>query len=164
MQNDDLPFDLDDLSEMLFGEHSATRHTYKAKWVDYFWDEWFTGAIVSATLDDAIDLAESDGPDTAELESVEGPDGHAWCLSSGHTVREARVLVETPAGLVEETIAALTHEMALDTAALLFGDTCTVLGVQEGTRLQWTERPDDAFLDRPDLPAGWAWARAGGAR
>ena len=163
MHDDDLPFDLSDLNHLLFGEDAEERNTYEAKWVDHFWDTWFTGAIVSATLDDAVDIAVNEGPEGAELESVRGPDGHSYGMS-GHTVREAQVLVDTANGLVEEIIPSLTFEMTVDLAELLFRDSGTVLGVQEGDRVQWLFHPDDGFHDRPDLPVGWAWARPGGAR
>jgi hypothetical protein len=76
-------------------------------------------------------------------------------VSGGHKVRAARVLVDTDDGLIEETIAALTWEMAIDVAQLMFGTNGLVLGVQEGVNRHWVIDVADEFFDRSDLPVGW---------
>ena len=157
--DEDQPIDLGKLEELLFGEHDETRHTYSATWIDLFWDEVVRGAVLARDLTEAVELAGENGPDGLQVNSIDGPDGQSWCLRGGHSVRQARVLIDTPTGLVDEEIPALTFEMAVDIAALLFGPGSVVLGVQDDTNLRWLEHPDEEFYDRPDLPAGWSWAR-----
>jgi hypothetical protein len=69
------------------------------------------------------------------------------------------VLIETESGLIEETIGALTWQMAMDLAHLMFGSTSEVLGIQEGGDSLWMSEPDDEFFDRTDLPVGWSYPR-----
>lgn len=161
--NDETPeIDVAEIERMLFGDQpdKPERHQYDAVWVNHFWDDDIRGAVFATDIEEAQVLGEANGPEGCVLDSVSGPDGHAWLLSGGHEVCAARVLLDTTDGLVEETIPALTFEMALDLAEAMVGEAGEVLGVQESDRLQWMFNPDEEFYDRPDLPIGWSWGRA----
>lgn len=148
-------FSQDEIEAMLFGREGEERHAYDAVWVDHFWDDRIEGTVFAATIDEAIERGLAGDAEGLPIDTIQGPDGQAFVLSGGHTVRAARVLIETEGRLVEETIAALTWEMAIDIAELMFGPHGEVLGIQEGAERRWLFPRDDAFRARPDLPVGW---------
>lgn len=134
------------------------RHPYDAVWSDLFWSFTTTGSVFATDLEAAIAQGLDQDADGLPIWSLSGPDGSVTDLS-GHHVRAARVLVEVGGEVVEETIAALTLEMAIDLASIMVGDNGRVLGVWEGTWFWRSGDVDDGFWDRSDLPVGWQVVR-----
>lgn len=153
------PIDIEMLQEMFFGGTGDDRVAFDVTWVDHFWDREVRGQVLAGTIEEAVDLAEAHGPDGMTVDRVDGEGEQLWSLSGGHEVRDVRLLLDTDDGLLEEEVTALTLEMAIDLAGLLFGPTGRLLGVQEDATLMWLEEPEDEFFDREDLPIGWRWTR-----
>jgi len=128
---------------------------YDAVWTDPFWSFTTTGMVFAPDLDAAIEQGLDQDADGLPIASLSGPDGSVTDLSGGHTVRAARVLCEVDGHLTEETIGALTFEMALDLGSLLVGEAGRVLGVWESATFWRSGDVDDGFWDRSDLPVGW---------
>lgn len=162
MDEDFTPKSLEEFEEMCFGSDGEERNGYDAVWIDHFWHHRTQGMVFAQNIEEAIERALASDADGLPIDSLDGPDGQAIMLSGGHTVRAARVLVDTENGLVEETIAALTWEMAIDIAQLMFGAHGVVLGVQEGAERLWVIEPADGFFDRNDIPVGWGRLRTRG--
>ena len=159
MDDDLTPESLEEIEQMCFGRDGEERHGYDAVWVDHFWNHRINGMVFASNIDEAIERALAGDADGLPIDSLDGPDGQASALSGGHQVRAVRVLVDTDSGLIEETIGALTWEMAIDLADLMFGSTGEVLGIQERAERLWVTEPDDEFYERTDLPVGWSWPR-----
>jgi hypothetical protein len=159
MDDDFAPETLEELEEMCFGRDGEERNGYDAVWIDHFWNHRIDGMVFAADIDEAIERGLAGDADGLPIDSLDGPDGQATNLSGGHQVRAVRVLIDTDSGLIEETIGALTWQMAMDLAHLMFGSTSEVLGIQEGGDSLWMSEPDDEFFDRTDLPVGWSYPR-----
>jgi hypothetical protein len=132
---------------------------YDAVWTDLFWSFTTTGMVFAPDLDAAIEQGLDQDADGLPIDSLSGPDGSVSDLSGGHTLRAARVLCEIDGHLVEETIGALTFEMALDLASLMVGDSGRVLGVWESATFWRSREVDEDFWQRSDLPVGWQVVR-----
>jgi hypothetical protein len=135
------------------------KDAYDAVWTDLFWSFSTTGFVIAADLDAAIAQGLEQDADGLPIWSLSGPDGSVTEVSGGHDVRAARVLIEVDGTLVEETIAALTWEMAIDIAELMVGDAGRVHGVWEGGWFWRSDDVDDGFWERCDLPVGWQVVR-----
>lgn len=155
MDEDFTPKSLEEIEEMCFGRDGEERNGYDAVWIDHFWHHRINGMVFAENIDEAIERALAGDADGLPIDSLDGPDGQAAKVSGGHKVRAARVLVDTDDGLIEETIAALTWEMAIDVVELMYGSNGLVLGVQEGVNRHWVIDVADEFFDRSDVPVGW---------
>lgn len=133
---------------------SPGRHPYDATWVDHFWGWTIEGIVFARSLAEAIERALESTADGLPIDRLEGRDGVAERVSGGHTVRAARVLVEIEGVLFEDVLPALTREMAIDLAELVFGPTVTVVGLQEGGHIVELQ-PFAAYVERRDWPLGW---------
>jgi hypothetical protein len=155
MNDDFTPESLEEFEEMCFGRDDEERNGYDAVWIDHFWHHRTQGMVFAQSIEEAIERALAGDADGLPIDSLDGPDGQAANVSGGHRVRAARVLVDTDDGLIEETIAALTWEMSIDIAQLMFGSNGVVLGVQEGVNRHWVIDVAEEFFDRNDIPVGW---------
>lgn len=130
------------------------RYPYDATWVDHFWGWTIEGMVFAPSLAEAVEQGLANPAEGMSIDRLEGHDGVAERVSGGHTVRGARMLVEIDGVLLEEVLPALTDEMAIDLAGLVFGPTATIIGLQEGGHTVELQ-PFVGYVDRSDWPLGW---------
>ncbi len=135
------------------------RIAFHAEWIDYFWGHSTKGFVYAHSLEEAIESGLRHDAEGLPIDSLLGPEGPVNNLSGGHQVCAARVLVEVDGVLHEDTIAALTLEMAIDLAEAMNEPYGQVLGIEECGCVYWVVHPEPEFFFREDLPAGWAKRR-----
>ena len=150
--NDDEQYEMPDTEE-------DDRTAFSAEWVDHFWGHTTSGFVYAYTLEEAIETSLRQDADGLPIDSLLGPDDVADNLSGGHQVCAARVLVEVDGVLHEDTIPALTLDMAIDLAEAMNEPYGQVMGIEESGTVHWVVSPDAAFFVREDLPVGWAKRR-----
>jgi len=133
---------------------SFGRYPYDATWVDHFWGWTVEGMVFAASLAEAVAQGLANPAEGVPIDRLQGRDGVAENVSGGHTVRGARLLVEIDGVLREEVLPALTRQMAVDLAALVFGPAATIVGLQEGGHVAELQ-PFVGYVDRGDWPLGW---------
>jgi hypothetical protein len=135
------------------------RTAFHAEWIDYFWGHSTKGFVYAHSLEEAIESGLRHDAEGLPIDSLLGPDCSVNNLSGGHQVCAVRVLVEVDGVLHEDTIAALTLEMAVDLAEAMNEPYGQVMGIEESGTVYWVVHPEPEFFFREDLPAGWAKRR-----
>jgi hypothetical protein len=135
------------------------RMAFHAEWIDHFWGHSTKGFVYADSLEEAIERGLRHDADGLPIDSLLGKEGSINNLSGGHQVCAARVLVEVDGVLHEDTIAALTLDMAIDLAEAMNEPYGQVMGIEESGNVHWVVHPDPEFFTREDLPAGWAKRR-----
>jgi hypothetical protein len=131
---------------------SGATEGYEVVLVDVYFDYRRTETLEAASLDGAVDQAlHLASEENLHVDQVSSPDGEVACFGTPeYEVVEATALIRYGREYVEDTVASLTFQMALDLMELLH-PAGEVVALRAQSFLSWMSDSDGSGA----VPPGW---------